>query len=101
MKVVYEHKRAMTLIGFSKRIRQSEGYVQCPAFWADYARRYKRLWQGAEPETAQERAVLDNGIGQYALCVMDEPDEFEYVIAGEDRGGEVPEGMKLLSLIHI
>ena len=50
MKVVYEHKRAMTLIGFSKRIRQSEGYVQCPAFWADYARRYKRLWQGAEPE---------------------------------------------------
>ncbi len=50
MKVVYEYKRAMTLIGFSKRIRQSEGRVQCPAFWADYARRYKRLWQGAEPE---------------------------------------------------
>lgn len=98
MKVVYEHKRAMTLIGFSKRIRQSEGRVQCPAFWADYARRYKRLWQGAEPETAQERAVLDNGIGQYALCVMDEPDKFEYVIAGEDRGGEVPEGMKLYAL---
>ena len=98
MKVVYEYKRAMTLIGFSERIRQSEGYVQCPAFWADYARRYKRLWQGVEPETAQERAVLDNGIGQYALCVMDEPDEFEYVIAGEDRGGEVPEGMKLYAL---
>ena len=98
MKVVYEYTRAMTLIGFSKRIRQSEGYVQCPAFWADYARRYKRLWQGAEPETAQERAVPDNGIGQYALCVMDEPDKFEYVIAGEDRGGEVPEGMKLYAL---
>ena len=42
--------------------------------------------------------MLDNGIGQYALCVMDEPDEFEYVIAGEDCGGEVPEGMKLYVL---
>ena len=63
MKVVYEYKRAMTLIGFSKRIRQSEGYVQCPAFWADYARRYKRLWQGAEPETAQENAPPDDPIG--------------------------------------
>ena len=98
MKVVYEHKRAMTLIGFSKRIRQSEGYVQCPVFWTDYARRYTRLWQGAEPENAQEQAVLDNAIGQYALCVMDGPDEFEYVIAGDYRGGEVPEGMKLYTL---
>ena len=42
--------------------------------------------------------MLDNGIGQYALCVMDEPDKFEYVIAGEDRGGEIPEGMKLYAL---
>ncbi len=98
MKVVYEHKRAMTLIGFSKRIRQSEGYVQCPVFWTDYARRYTRLWQGAEPENAQEQAVLDNGIGQYALCVMDGSDKFEYVIAGEYCGGAVPEGMKLYTL---
>lgn len=42
--------------------------------------------------------MLDNGIGQYALCVMDGSDEFEYVIAGEYRGGEVPEGMKLYAL---
>ena len=33
MNVTYEHKRTMTLIGFSTHIRPDEGYEKCPEFW--------------------------------------------------------------------
>ena len=32
MKVTYEHKPAMTFIGFSTSIRPEEGYQKCPEF---------------------------------------------------------------------
>ena len=40
----YEHKPAMTLIGFSTLIRMEEGYTRCPGFWdVEYNRKYARL----------------------------------------------------------
>ena len=33
MNVTYEHKPAMTFIGYSTSIRPEEGYQECPAFW--------------------------------------------------------------------
>ncbi|MDD6011462.1 MAG: hypothetical protein PUC33_01310 [Oscillospiraceae bacterium] len=46
MKVTYEHKPAMTFIGFSTAIRPEEGYQKCPEFWdKEYAQKYARLWQ--------------------------------------------------------
>ena len=33
MNVTYEHKPAMTFIGFSTSIRPEEGYQKCPEFW--------------------------------------------------------------------
>ena len=32
MNVRYEHKKAMTFIGFSTSIRPDEGYEKCPQF---------------------------------------------------------------------
>ena len=44
MKFQYEHKPAMTLIGFSTTIRPNEGYIKYPEFWdKEYARKYARL----------------------------------------------------------
>lgn len=44
MNVTYEHKSAMTFIGFSTAIRPEAGYVKCPAFWdTEYSRKYMRL----------------------------------------------------------
>lgn len=44
MNVTYEHKPAMTLIGFSTAIRPEEGYIKCPAFWDKaYNRKYASL----------------------------------------------------------
>ena len=95
MQVIYEHKPAMTLIGFSTTIRPGEGYVKCPEFWdKEYAQKYARLFQTMVPDTPMEQAILENGIGAFAICDEKE-DGFEYWIAGLYKGGEVPEGLKL------
>ena len=95
MNVKYDHKKAMTFIGFSTSILPDEGYVKCPEFWdKEYSRKYAKLWQTMKPETPIEKAILENQIGMYAICDEKEG-SFEYWIAGLYMGGEVPEGLKL------
>ena len=97
MKLTYEHKPALTFIGFSTSIRPEEGYQRCPEFWEKaYAQRFARLWQTMQPENPLEAAILENGVGMFAICEEGEG-SFEYWIAGLYRGGEVPEGLKLRS----
>ena len=94
MKLTYEHKPALTFIGFSTSIRPEEGYQKCPEFWEkEYAQRFARLWQTMQPENPLEAAILENGVGMFAICEEDKG-SFEYWIAGLYRGGEVPEGLK-------
>ena len=95
MNITYEHKDAMTLIGYSTQIRPDEGYIKCPEFWEkEYTQKYARLFKTMQPETPTEKAILENGIGMFAIC--DEKDGyFEYWIAGLYKGGEVPDGLKL------
>ncbi len=89
------HKPAFQVIGFSASIRPEEGYQKCPAFWEEaYAKKYARLFQTMQPETEEEQAVCDNRIGMLALCI-EGANGFEYMIAGEYQGGNVPAGMKL------
>ena len=47
-----------------------------------------------QPETAVEKAILENGVGLFAICYEKEG-SFEYWIAGLYKGGQVPEGLKL------
>ena len=95
MNITYKYKPAMTLIGFSTKIRPNEGYVKCPEFLdKEYSQKYARLWQTMKPKTPTEKAILENGIGMFAIC--DEKDGyFEYWIAGLYNGGEVPEDFAL------
>lgn len=95
MNVTYEHKPAMTFIGFSTSIRPEEGYQKCPEFWdKEYAQKFAHLWQTMKPENAMEKAILENNVGLFAIC--DEKNGFfEYWIAGLYQGGEVPEGLRL------
>ena len=48
------------------------------------------------PETPVEQAVLDHGIGTYAICA-DGENSFTYWIAGLYKGGDVPEGLELFT----
>ena len=97
MDVNYEHKSDMTFIGYHTEITPDEGYKKCPEFWdKEYAAKYARLWQTMKPETPVEEAILENGIGMYAIC--DEgANGFSYWIAGLYKGGEVPEGLELFT----
>ena len=99
---VIRHHGEFTFIGFSTVIRNEDGFLKCPEFWNEqYARRFERLLRTMKPETPEEQAVLDNRIGQYAVCrclKSEGRDAFEYMICGEYMGGVVPDGMKLLTL---
>ena len=95
MNVNYEKKEAMTFIGYHTEILPEEAYQKCPEFWdREYAAKYARLWQTMQPETDVEKAILDNGIGMFAICA-DAENGFEYWIAGLYQGGAVPEGLEL------
>ena len=120
MNVTYEKKDAMTFIGYHTEIRPEEGYQKCPEFWdkeyaakyarlwqtgyqkcpefwdKEYAAKYARLWQTMKPENAVEKAILENGIGMFAICA-DSENAFTYWIAGLYKGGEVPGGLELYS----
>ena len=97
MNVTYEKKNKMTFIGYHTEIKPEEAYQKCPEFWdKEYAAKYARLWQTMQPENAVEKAILDNGIGMYAICT-DGENSFTYWIAGLYQGGEVPVGLELYS----
>ena len=49
-----------------------------------------------KPENAVEKAILENGIGMFAICA-DSENAFTYWIAGLYKGGEVPGGLELYS----
>jgi len=97
MNVKYEKKPALTFIGFHTEIKPEEVYQKCPEFWEkEYSAKYARLWQTMKPETPTEAAILDNGIGMFAICA-DATDSFTYWIAGLYKGGDVPEGLELFT----
>ena len=97
MNAIYEHKNKLTFIGFHTEITPDEGYKKCPEFWdKEYAEKYARLWQTMKPETSVEAAILENGIGMYAICAENE-NGFSYWIAGLYKGGDVPEGLELFT----
>ncbi len=97
MNVTYEHKSALTLIGFHTEIAPDEGYRKCPEFWdREYNEKYARLWATMKPETPVEAAILENGIGTYAVCAENETG-FSYWIAGPFGGGDVPGGLELFT----
>ena len=97
MNMTCEHKNELTFIGFHTGITPDEGCKKCPEFWdKEYNEKYARLWQTMKPETPVEAAILENGIGMYAICA-DGDDGFAYWIAGLYRGGEVPDGLELFT----
>lgn len=87
----------MTFIGYYTSIKIDEGYEKCPEFWdKEYAEKYHSLFETMNSENDEEQAVLDNGIGMYALCVNDK-NVFQYWITGEYKGGKVPENFSLFT----
>ena len=85
------------VIGFKKQFDCETSYEQIPLFWDEICQKYaNNVYAGNPPTTAYEKALIDNCIGEYGICIDEEQNgKFTYLIAGKYCGGEVPEGMML------
>ncbi|MBO4428400.1 MAG: AraC family transcriptional regulator [Clostridia bacterium] len=85
------------VIGFQKVFDMETAYAEIPKFWDEICEKYAyNVYQGNEPANAYEKALVDNCIGEYGVCIDDVGDgKFRYLVAGRYTGGEVPEGMAI------
>ena len=85
------------LIGFQKVFDMDTSYSEIPKFWDELCEKYaNNVYAGNPPANAYEKALMDNCIGEFAVCIDDVGgDKFRYLVAGRYTGGEVPEGMVL------
>lgn len=86
------------VIGFERIFTSEEAYTEIPKFWDEICEKYcnHTIYAGLEPSCPEEQAIMDNCIGEYAVCIDDVGNgKFRYLIAGKYTGGEVPEGMTL------
>ena len=85
----------LKLIGFQRELPMENSYEAITKYWDEICRKYAyNVYAGNPPANAYEKALMDNSIGDYGVCI-DDPVEnkFRYMIAGRYTGGEVPEGM--------
>ena len=85
------------VIGFQKVFDMETAYAEIPKFWDEICEKYAyNVYQGNEPANAYEKALVDNCIGEYGVCIDDVGEgKFRYLVAGRYTGGEVPEGMAI------
>lgn len=93
---VVEKMDSFKMIGFEENIPMDRGHELCPKMWERLKEQYLNpIWQGKKPETDLERAIAENDIGMYGVCVDDGADSFAYLVAGAYKGGQVPDGLKV------
>ncbi len=87
----------LKVIGFQREFTFEEAYTEIPKYWDEICEKYaSNVYAGNPPANAYEKALLENCIGEYGICIDDiENGKFRYLIAGKYCGGEVPEGMVL------
>lgn len=93
----YERVKEFTLIGFEGVFSFPSSYEKIPRFCGEIKGKYcKNYLAGNKPENEYEKAVCDNCIGEYGVVINDVGNgHFRYLMAGEYKGGPVPEGMVL------
>ena len=89
-----------TVIGFAGVFDGETAYIEIPKFWDEIRVKYaNNVWKGNAPANAIEKAIADNSIGEYGVCVDDVGGgSFRYIVAGIYKGGEVPEGLTVYEL---
>ncbi len=90
----------MKLIGFERIFEGETSYKEIPLFWDEICEKYcTNIYAGNKPANDIEQAIMDNCIGEYAVCIDDQPEgKFRYMVAGKYCGGKVPEGMTVFEI---
>ena len=76
-----------------KMNHKSKGFLQ--KLWDEVYEKYsKQLCEGKDPQTPVEKVIVENQIGMFGICIEDGKDgNFNYMIAGYYKGGDVPAEM--------
>jgi len=96
MEYKVEKMKGFKVIGFARKFSFESSYSEIPSYWNEIFEKYEKpLFKGKKPESEIEKAMCDNMVGEYGVCIDDigEDGFFNYMVAGEYRGGPVPEGM--------
>ena len=85
----------LKVIGFQETFDNETAYTEIPKFWTRICEKYaNKVYAGNTPANPYEKAIVDNCIGEYGICIDDlGSSKFRYLIAGKYTGGEGPEGM--------
>ncbi len=88
------------VIGFQKIIGFENADDEIAAFWEEIFHKYlERVYSGKPPSNSYEKAVVDNRIGEFGVCIDRAGEEsFRYIIAGKYSGGDIPDGMEIHEL---
>lgn len=100
MDYTVERMEDFQVVGFAREFTGDTAYREIPHYWDEFSEKYlTRLWAGGAPRDGVDRAVCENAVGLYGVCLDGEGRDgrFRYLIAGPYRGGSVPEGMELLT----
>lgn len=86
---------AFRVIGFERVFSLDDSYQEIPKYWDEVCTKYAAsVYAGNPPANPYEKALVDNCIGEYGICIDDiGGGRFRYLIAGKYAGGEVPDGM--------
>lgn len=85
----------MKIIGFVKEFDFENSYQEIPKFWDEICEKYcNNIYAGNAPSNEYEQAIVDNCIGEFAVCIDTKNcQKFKYLVGGRYTGGKVPEGM--------
>ena len=83
------------VIGFQREFDNESAYAEIPKFWNEiFHGPAKNVCAGKAPVSHCEKAIVDNNIGEYGICIDDIGNgKFRYLIAGKYTGGPVPKEM--------
>ena len=98
MDYVIEKKQGFRFIGFVREFDNETSYQEIPKYWDEvFGKNMENLAKNDfKPQNDIEKAILDNGIGEFGICIDDNiTAKFKYMVGGLYMGGNVPEGMEL------
>jgi len=96
-----EKMNSFKIIGFKRKFRGETSYQEIPKFWNEvFSKHYKVLCGISEPTTSLEKALAENKVGEFGICINDDEtcSEFDYIIGGYYQGGEIPSCLEVIEI---
>ncbi len=101
MEFAVEKMEPMKMIGFERVFSFESGYLEIPRFWDEFCEKYmSSASENGKSREEMRRVIEENGIGEFGICFDggQAKGKFSYLIAGAYKGGDVPEGMKVVEI---